>query len=163
MFQVGENVFYGVHGVCEITAIEKQKVSMQIAEYYVLKPLNASDTRFYVPVKNELAVKKMHPLIHKDELSSLLKASYKDVWIKDENQRKQRYKELIVSSDRYAIYNMVCTIDRKKKLPAEVGKKIHQCDENFLKDAMKLLVSEVCIVMDLSPEDAEKLILNSLK
>ena len=36
MFQLGDKVRYGIHGVCQIVGIESNKIDRKIVEYYVL-------------------------------------------------------------------------------------------------------------------------------
>ena len=40
MYQIGEQVLYGIHGVCRITAVERMRFGKEKAEYYVLQPMN---------------------------------------------------------------------------------------------------------------------------
>ena len=74
-------------------------------------------------------------------------------WIADENQRKLRYRVLIGSGDRRALVVMVHTLHVHKNKQAEQGRKFHLCDENFLRDAEKLLCSEFSLILGLSKEE----------
>ena len=70
----------------------------------------------------------------------------------DENQRKQKYHELISGGDRVAIISMIRTLLKQKQMQMDAGKKFHLCDENFLRDAQKMIGSELAIVFELSHE-----------
>lgn len=144
MFQLGDRVVYGIHGVCSIIDIEQRVVSRNKTEYYVLSPLDQPDTRFYIPVHNQMAVAKLRPMLTRKQLDALLRSDEADqnTWIPDENQRKQRYRELISSGDRAALICMVRTLHKHKLDQIASGRKFHQCDENFMRDAEKLLSSE---------------------
>ena len=83
------------------------------------------------------------------------KAMLDDVWIPEENLRKMRYKELISSGDRQALLAMMRTLRLHKKRQLEQGKKFHQCDEFFLRDAEKLIRAEFSIVLDVPPAEVE--------
>lgn len=149
MFQLGDRVVYGIHGVCSIIDIEQRIVNRSKVEYYVLNPLDQPDTRFYIPVHNQVAVAKLRPVLTREELDALLRSGEADqnAWISDENQRKQRYRELIGSGDRAALICMVRTLYKHKMDQIASGRKFHLCDENFMRDAEKLLSSEFSLVL----------------
>jgi RNA polymerase-interacting CarD/CdnL/TRCF family regulator len=44
-----------------------------------------------------------------------------------------------------------------------MGKKFHLADDNFLRDAEKLLASEIAVVMDMQPDEARNYLRNQLK
>ena len=64
-----------------------------------------------------------------------------------------RYRELISGADRKALVVMVHTLHMHKNRQVEQGRKFHLCDENFLRDAEKLLCSEFSLVLNLSKEE----------
>ena len=108
---------------------------------------------------------KVKAMLSREELSRLMDSEEvrSDGWIRDENQRKQTYRELISSGDRAKLMQMVRTLYRHKASQAAAGRKVHLCDDNFLRDAEKLLVGEVSIVMDLDQDHAKQFIRNKLK
>ena len=164
MFQVGDQVIYGIHGVCRITALESRRVDKRNIEYLVLDPLDQHGAQFYVPSQNQAALSKLRPVMTKEELNELLTIdACSGTWIADENQRKLRYKELITSGDRKALLQLVYCLHKHKKEQELAGKKIHLCDQNFLKDAEKLLNSEFALILNISENDAADFIRNTLE
>lgn len=165
MFVRGERVVYGCHGVCVVCDIEAKKVNKKTMEYYVLEPVEQPGTRFYVPSRNETAVAKMQPLLSKRELDEILTsgAVKDDTWINDENLRKQRYRELITSMDRVALLSMVHNLYKHKAQQLAAGHKFHICDENFLRDAKKLIDSEISYVLGIPQSEVEDYILKSIE
>lgn len=151
MLQLGDRVVYGVHGVCCIVDIEQRTIDRKKAEYYVLEPLDQPGAKFYIPTHNQIAVSKLRPLLSAQELDALLLSpeARADVWITDENHRKQRYRELINSGDRVALICMIRSLHKHKAAQLAAGRKFHLCDENFLKDAQKLLSSEFSVVLNI--------------
>lgn len=154
MYQCGERVFYGSHGVCQIVDIETRKIDRKMIEYYVLEPVEQIGARFYIPTQNQAALSKLRPILTQGELEALLTAdeTSKDAWIEDENQRKQLYRELISCGDCAALIRMVHNLYKHKFAQEQAGRKFHLCDENFLRDAQKLLESECSLVLDLPRE-----------
>lgn len=164
MFQKGEYVLYGIHGVCRILDLEVRSVNKKRIEYYVLEPAEQIGTRFYVPTQNEAAVSKLHPIISQKELEEILQPENicTEHWIADENQRKQHYKELLSAGDRVALMRMVHTLHRHRKQQLELGKKFRLCDESFLRDAEKLLDTEFSMVLGIPQEQISSFIQNVL-
>lgn len=158
MFQTGDWVVYGIHGVCRVVGTEKQLVNRKRTQFLVLEPLNHGESRFYLPTENATAMAKLKPVLDKAELVNLLDSEdvRQDVWIQEEHQRKQHYRTLIGSGDRIALLQMVSTLYRYRAAQMNAGKKFHQSDDNFLRDAEKLLASEIALVMELTPEAARE-------
>ncbi len=155
MYQIGQKVVYGVHGVCAIVAVEIKTIDRKKIAYFVLEPLDQPGARYYIPTENPVALSKLSPLLTKAELETMLAQSKAtpNCWIADENQRKLRYRELIGSGDRQALVSMVYALRGHKKQQESQEKKFHLCDENFLRDAEKLLCAEFSLVLELSREE----------
>ena len=162
MYQVGQKVVYGVHGVCQLLDIEQKTVDRKKISYYVLTPMDQPGARFYVPAENPVALAKLSPLLTEQALEELVSSvdRSKGAWIQDENRRKLRYREIIGSGDRKMILEMVCALHIHQKELLEKGKKFHLCDENFLHDGEKLLCSEIAFVLNISKQEAEKWLYN---
>lgn len=154
MYSCGELVVYGIHGVCQITDLETRTVDRKTVTYYVLEPRDQAGARYLVPTHNEAAVRKMRPVLSAQALQELLgsEAVRADSWIPDENLRKQTYRELIGSGDRERLLQMVGALHRHRKAQLAAGKKFHLCDDNFLRDAEKLLSSEFSLVLGIAPD-----------
>ncbi|MBO5129394.1 MAG: hypothetical protein J6B95_03495 [Oscillospiraceae bacterium] len=165
MFETGQWVLYGVHGVCRVIGTEKQLVNRKRTEYLVLEPLSRNESRFYLPTGNPTAMAKLKAVLSAGELQALLSSDEirENVWIADENQRKQTYRELISSGDRVMLLKMVTTLYVYREAQAAAGRKFHLCDDNFLRDAEKLLSSEIALVLDKTPEEARAYLQEQLK
>ena len=86
-----------------------------------------------------------------------------DCWISDEGHRKQIYRELITSADRLRLMQMVASLYRYRGAQEAAGRKFHLCDDNFLRDAERLLSSEISLVMNLPPDEARDFLRKHLK
>ena len=154
MYQVGDVVVYGVHGVCRIVELQIQRVNHKKVEYFVLEPVFQMTSRFFVPSQNEAALSKLRPILTKAEIEALVQGedSCRDCWIEDENLRKQEYKNLLSSGDRGGLISMLKALDAHKLSQAELGKKFHITDANFMRDAEKMIYSEFSFVLDIPYE-----------
>lgn len=164
VYNKGDQVIYGIHGVCSILDLEIRTVDRKKIEYFVLEPVEQPGSRYFVPTQNQAAVAKLRPILTRQELDALLSSedADQDAWIADENQRKQHYRELINSGDRAALIAMVRTLHRQRSSQIAAGKKFHLCDENFLKDAEKLLSTEFALVLNIRPNEVGQYICDAI-
>ena len=165
MFETGQWVVYGVHGVCRVAGKEKQLVNRKRTEYLVLEPLAQNESRYYVPTANPAAMAKLREVLSAADLKALLVSEEirQDCWIADENQRKQYYRDLTSNGDRVSILKMTHCLYRYKEAQLAAGRKFHLCDDNFLRDAEKLLSSEISLVLEKTPEEAREYLRETLK
>ena len=165
MYQIGDCVVYGVHGVCRVIGMEKQLVNRKRSLYMVLQPLAQTESRFYLPTENPTAMAKLKTVMTKEALVELLASDQvrQEEWIPDENRRKQYYRELIGSGDRVSLMRMITNLYRYKQTQLDAGRKFHQSDENFLNDAQKLLNAEFALVFDLNPREVNDFIRRELE
>jgi len=165
MYQTGDKVLYGMHGVCMIAAQEQRAMDGKQVTYLVLEPVGQSGSRFLVPTHNSAAMAKVRPVLSAESLEALLSSDIvrEDAWVRDESQRKQLYRELISSCDRQRLAQMICSLYRFRAALTAAGKKFHMCDENFLRDAEKILAGEIASTLDISSTEALKYLRSKLK
>ena len=133
--------------------LEEKKIDRKTICYFVLEPIDQPGSRYYVPSENQAALSKLRPLSTKEELQSLLTSPLaENVWIPDENRRKQYYRELVSSVNLKAMIDMIRCLRLHRRQQMEQGRKFHQCDENFLRDAQRTLSTEISMVMEI-PDD----------
>ena len=165
MYKNDDYVIYGIHGACRVLGREKQLVNKKRTEFLVLEPLVQSGSKYYVPAENPTAMAKLQAVLSQDELVKLLEsdAVREDCWISDEGHRKQIYRELITSADRLRLMQMVASLYRYRGAQEAAGRKFHLCDDNFLRDAERLLSSEISLVMNLPADEARDFLRKHLK
>ena len=144
MFQINDVVVYGAQGVCEIIAIEEQRIGGGSKTYFVLKPKNTPGTTFYVPTWNEKALAKMRKVMTKQDVDAMIDSmpSKKPIWIENEKDRKEAYKNILASGDHAAVISMIQALYICKKEREAEGKQLHMSDEHFMKEAEQLLYHE---------------------
>lgn len=164
MYEVGQQVVYGIHGVCRIIDVEEKTVDRKKIPYFVLEPLQQPGTRYYIPSQNQAALSKMRPLMDAESLKAMLRAeNMGNDWIADENKRKQYYREIINGVDSPALLRMVHALHLHKQAQAAVGRKLHLCDENFLRDAERVLSAELSIVLQIPTNEVPAYIQSQLE
>ena len=165
MYQIGDRVVYGMHGVCTVVDLERRTIDGKQVTYLVLEPTSQQGSRYLVPAHNPVAMAKVRAMLRREALEEIfsLRTEKGAAWISNEVQRKQRYRELITSGDFAELLAMVSSLYGYHKTQSEAGKKIHMSDDNFLRDAEKLLSGEIAAVLNLSSGDALKYLRNKLK
>ena len=164
MFEIGNLVMYGIHGVCKIVDKELRTIDRKKMEYLVLEPVNQNSSRFYVPSGNPNAMAKLRRLMTRQELEALLVSGdiRQPCWIEDENLRKQHYRDLVSTGDRVALLQMLYTLYRHRESQLSSGRKFHLCDENFLRDAQRLIETEFAAVLGIPAAQVRDYVMDKL-
>lgn len=165
MYVAGDRVLYGSHGVCRVTALEQRKVDRKILTYLALEPEGQQGASYLVPTHNEVAMAKLCPLLSCDALETLLASDIirEGEWVEDGNQRKLIYRELISGGNREKLLQMLFALYRHKEARLAEGKKFHQTDDNFLRDAEKLICGEICFVLGMEFTQAREYLREKLQ
>ena len=155
MFQVNDVIIYGAQGVCKITGTEEKILNGKKKTYFILKPVSDKGSTFFVPTDNELALKKMHRLLTKDEIHKLMDSIPEEnaLWVENENERKELYKNILAKGDHLELIKMIKAVYAHKKEREAEGKRLHMSDERFFKDAELILYSEFQYVLDITGKE----------
>lgn len=151
MFQVNDVIIYGAQGVCKIIGTDEKIINGKKKIYFVLKPVDEKGATIFAPTDNELVLSKMRRLLTKDEIHMLIDSMQEDstLWIDNENERKELYKSILAKGDHRQIIKMLKAIYAHKKQREAEGKRLHQSDERFFKDAEQILYNEFQYVLKL--------------
>ncbi len=72
MYQVGDQVVYGIHGVCCVADQEERTVDRKRVTYLVLEPVGQDGSRYLVPTHNAAAMAKLRKMLSREDLERLL-------------------------------------------------------------------------------------------
>lgn len=152
MFKVNDVIIYGTQGVCQIVGIEEKTISGAKKNYFVIKPVNDNGSTTFAPTDNEHVLKKMRKLLTEEEINKLIDSmpDEKTAWIANVNERKELYKNLLAGGDHAALIQMIKALYAHKKEREAAGKRLHTMDENFFKDAERILYNEFQYVLKLN-------------
>lgn len=155
MFQVNDVIIYGAQGVCKIIGTDEKTINGKKKTYFILKPVDDKGATIFAPTDNELVLSKMRRLLTKEEIHMLIDSMQEDstLWVDNENERKELYKSILTKGDHRQIIKMLKAIYAHKKQREAVGKRLHQSDERFFKDAEQILYNEFQYVLDLKSKD----------
>jgi len=165
MYKPGDQVVYGNHGVCTVAQLQEVTVDKARIVYLVLTPVSQDGSRYMIPVNCESAMAKLSPLLTPEQLDQLLHSPEvrKDGWISAVNLRKETYRMILSSSDRAAVLRMLAALRHHREQRLAEGKRMHQSDENFLREAEKRITGEISVIMNMDPEQARDYLWENLR
>ncbi len=157
MFEKGQLIMCGGHGVCRVVSITDNPVDRRdkVRKYYVLEPLFEKASTIYTPVDNDKVI--MRRVMTKEEAEELTKrvTEIDTVWIQEEKNREQMYKEAIRTYDCRSLVQVIKTLYMRKQNRIQEGKKVLSSDEQYLRKAEELLYSEMSVALSIPREEVE--------
>lgn len=164
MFEVGEYIMCGGHGVCRVTDVTGNPIDKldKKRKYYILQPVFEKSSTIYTPVDNEKVV--MRRIMDEKEAKELVEQipTIETVWIKEEKSREQMYKEAIRTYDCHSLVQIIKTLYLRKMDRVSHGKKVLSSDEYYLKKAEELLYSEMSIALSIPKDSVEEYITDEI-
>lgn len=165
MLEINDTVLYGTTGVCTVSNIEEKKIGKVTRKYYVLKPVAQSSSTVFVPADNEALLSKMRDVLSAGEIKALIKSikTAEDIWIDNEEERKLRFNEIVLSGDRLGCLLLIRALKTHQNELSEKGKRLHIADERIMKEAQRLISDEFSFVLKLPYEEIAAFIKAELK
>ncbi len=154
MFKVGDTVSYGTQGACRITSIEKLSLAGTPQEYYILSPEFQQGSKIYVPKANGELTAKIRKILSKEEIFELIKLMPDDdtIWIENDAERTEKYRNIIASGDRRKIAQLIKTFYLEQQNRQKNGRRLRQSDEQLFRRAENVLHSEFALVLNITIE-----------
>lgn len=163
MFEKETAVIYKGAGICRIADIRKERFGKAYREYYVLTPMYETvSSRFFVPVGSE--AEKFKPVLTAAETDPLFaEAEALDfLWIENDKLRKRGFAEIIKEADRATVIRAVAETCIRQDERRRIKGKLRASDEQFLKDAQKIVENELAFVLKVEPENVREIIIERL-
>ena len=157
MFEIGEYIIYGSTGVCKVGEVTKMAVpgTKDDKLYYTLEPVYDKGCRLFTPVDNQKVT--MRPILTKQEADALI-GKIKEIdllWVKDEKNREQIYKDAIRTCNCEEWVRMIKTLYVRKQTRLAEGKKVTSSDAKYLHLAQENLYGELSVVMGIPKDEME--------
>lgn len=150
MYQIGDWIFYGNIGACQVTDISKKKIAGMDKEhlYYTLQPLSDSCS---ISTPADTGKVFMRPLISKEEAEELISKipeisaeAYHNSALR---QLTEHYEEALNTHDCHALVRMTMSIYAKKEEALAQKRKLGAVDEKFMRRAEDLLFGELAVAL----------------
>ena len=158
MFQPGELVVYGTTGVCRVEEIAHPNSTGpdQNKDYYLLKPLH-QDGIIYTPVEN--AKISMRPVISAEAAEALINLiptiQAEACHAPTMQALAQHYHSAIRSHDCTDLIELMMSIYVKQRQAESQKRRICMIDERYMKQAERLLYSELSSALGISYEQVQ--------
>ena len=165
MYQINDMILYGTEGVCKIDSIVTKELAGETQEYYVLKPVYSENSTIYVPVHNKNLTKKMHQVLSTQEIYQLIEniSDEQPDWIENENERKEKFKEIMSSGKRSWMLQMIKSLYHHQQEQQAKGKHLRSSDEYFFSEAERILYDEFALVLNIKQEQVLPFIMNQIQ
>lgn len=153
MFSVNEKIQYGGSGICVIQEIASMRFGRTRERYYVLKPVYQNTSVIYVPVDNEQLVSKMRPVLTREEVDGLIDRIHEipTAWQDDPQARKASFDAMLRSNECRNLIVLIKTLYAHREQRQADGKTLHVVEENYLREAQRLLYDEFAGALGLQP------------
>ncbi|NLL76174.1 MAG: CarD family transcriptional regulator [Clostridiales bacterium] len=160
MFKKGDYVVYGNTGVCrieDITTLDMKGVSGSRL-YYILIPRHQKESKIFTPVDSDKTV--MRAVLTKDEADALIHEipDIEELWVSDDKQREERYKETIRSGECRDWIKVIKTLYVRRQKRIAQGKKTTVMDEKYLRIAEDNLYSELSVSLAIPKDQMQEYI-----
>lgn len=165
MFKPGEYIYHGSSGLCKVEEITKLNVSGADKNrlYYRLSPMEGQGGVIYTPVDNRKV--QMRRAMNAEEAKELIDLipEIQELWIAEEKQREQNYKQALKSPDCKCWIQIIKTLYLRKQSRMAQGRKIKATDEKYLKSAENRLYTELALALGREKNDMEAYITERIK
>lgn len=157
MFNIGDRIVYPMHGAGIIENEEVKEILGEKRRYFIIR-MPIGDMKVMVPVDNveEVGVREIINKKEMEEVMDVLKGKRSDMpqnW----NRRFRFNMDRMKSGD---IYEIAAVVRNLMLLDSEKG--LSTGERKMLNDAKQMLVSEMVLVCELSVEEVEELLAESV-
>ena len=160
-YNIGDFVVYDIYGICTVSKIENLSLisGAPKRKYYILSPLNAASSTYYVPVSGEAVNKLRAPMTEADIQQLLLKAkaSMPD-WIEKRQERNEYTNRILSMGITPELISLIGCLYNRKQLLETQGKKLSSTDENTFALAEKMVKEEFAFSLNISADKVSKYI-----
>lgn len=156
MYQVGEYLLYGGHGMCMVDEVTTKTFSGKERMYYVLHPVNHPDLTLFFPVDGDKS--KLKRLLTEEEARVLLEVFEKPAkaWINKTTERTQRFNAIIQGTDRKEIAELLNSLLRRKMELEKKGKKLAMQEVRFIHRISQILFNELAYSLSTTTKKVEE-------
>ena len=125
--------------------------------------MKSADSKIFYPVDSNKVM--MRSVLSKEEAKNIVSAigDIEPMWIDNDRQREEKYKEAIGSCDCQKLICIIKTLYARNQERISQGKRITYVDDRYLKEAKQNLNDEFSIALGIKPTEVEKYIEEHIK
>lgn len=155
MYQVGDLIIYGSHGVCRVEAVGTFDIpGFDDGRIYYTLHLLYQECRIFIPTDTGVFIR---PVITYEEAQKLIASipSIKEAVDSNGDHRfwEGYYKKSLQTHECLDLLKIIKTIYTKSAIAEEQGRKLGQMDERYMKKAEDLLDGEFAVALGIPKEN----------
>ncbi|MGO1468571.1 MAG: CarD family transcriptional regulator [Tissierella sp.] len=158
MFEIGDRIVYPMHGAGTIENIELKEILGEERKYFIMK-MPIGEMKVMIPIDNmeEVGVREIVSKKEMEEVITILEGD-KSKMPQNWNRRFRLNMDKIKSGD---IHEIAAVVRNLMLLDNEKG--LSTGERKMLNDAKQMLISEIVLVYELTVEEVEKLVAESVE
>lgn len=164
MFQKGECIVYGQHGICLVEDITHLNMSEADEKklYYVLVPVGTRGSRIYYPADREN--RNARYLMTKEEALCLLEEfpALEKIQVGIDKMREDTYKKALYSGDQRIWASLLKTLYERRQDRLKNGKRIASVDERYQKMVEEALCGELSFVLGKTKQELKQVLISQI-
>lgn len=166
MFEIGEKIFYPMHGAGIVEAIETKEINDKKILYYRMNlPLKNMNVMIPVEKVEDFKIRRVVEPNILDQAKSIFQQKEKEVCPSGQLRTKENMEKL-KTGDILEEAEVICDLIRLRKKRKLVNKNLTMTDKSMLENACRNFISELALVKDVSQEQASYLfhhVVNTMK
>lgn len=154
MFQVGDKIFYPMHGAGIVEAIEEKEILGEIQLYYILN-ISLTGMQVMIPA-SQRSDSLLRRVVDTETLQKVLVICHEegsDTSVQQRQQKQRMNMDKMKSGDIYEVAKVFRDLMSLSK-----NKKLNQADKSMLYHAQQMLISELSLVLEVDQQQATTLI-----
>lgn len=164
MFELGDKIVYGFEGVfcvSEYTASPIDKSDERV--FYILRPVMGSENNLVV-TPSEGGVTPMRAIMSRDEALALIErvGEIGEVVVENERGRRDAYREVLGHCRGEDFVSLIKTVRRRRRDFLAMKRRMSETDTDFESRAKNCLYSELAVVLEITRQEAEAMVLEKL-
>lgn len=160
MYQIGDFIVYGIHGLCKIENIGPSPFDPKESRlFFTLHPVYAAEaSMIFTPVDNDTVVKRS-PMT-KEQANALIKVmpTIPALVVEREKDRRDIYRQALRTTDPMDLVALLRTVMERRFDRSRINKRLTDADTDFEKKAQDNLYSELSLVLDISVAQADEIV-----
>ena len=164
MFALGDQIVYGSEGVYTVSEYTRSPFDNKDERvFYLLRPLHGSASNVIV-TPSEGGSTVMREIMTRDEALALIERvpEIREVEVEKERLRRDVYREVLRHATAENFVSLIKTVRARREIFFAQKRRLSEADTDFEGRAKHCLFGELSVVLDISVDDAERLVLEKM-
>ena len=164
VFALGDKIVYGSEGVYAVSEYTKSPFdSADTRVFYLLRPVYGSASNLIVTPADGGATF-MRPIMTRDEALALIERvpELPEVVVEKERLRRDVYRETLRQATGENFISLIKTVRARREVFLAQKRRLSEADTDFEGRAKHCLFGELSVVLDITLDEAERLVLEKM-